>query len=328
MAELWFYSNNGRAAELPVSRDELRRLARVGALKSTDHVWTKGLEGWVVASSQEMFAEIWSSTRERSVAGESNNQTPEQRSRRRTGGGLTGKAIFSMVLSFVAVLGILGSIVAFFLTILGGEPESVRLAAGSTKDFYVDLQSNQVTDVILRTKPSDKLRVVAFDASGKRVFERDVQGGYSVPVLKLVVRRSGTYRFVVHNIGTQQAKVGLRVEQEALATKAGILPDEFPPENVKEYRYTLTRVGLRVRSLPIFKNLERGKWYCFEARSEAFKVYMELRDSDGELLASSWAANKRTQIRFAPPRDGQYKLIIAATDSRPGPFDLTVRWSP
>jgi hypothetical protein len=57
MADLWYYTNEGRQME-PVSTAEIQQLARRGLLKPTDMVWRDGMPRWVRASSApELFAD-------------------------------------------------------------------------------------------------------------------------------------------------------------------------------------------------------------------------------------------------------------------------------
>jgi hypothetical protein len=56
MADLWYYTNEGRQME-PVSTAEIQQLARRGLLKPTDMVWRDGMPRWVRASAApEIFA--------------------------------------------------------------------------------------------------------------------------------------------------------------------------------------------------------------------------------------------------------------------------------
>jgi hypothetical protein len=50
MAELWYYTSEGRQME-PVSSAELKRLAASGLLKPTDMVWQEGMPKWIRASN-------------------------------------------------------------------------------------------------------------------------------------------------------------------------------------------------------------------------------------------------------------------------------------
>lgn len=55
MAEMWYYTNEGKQME-PVSIKELKRLVTDGVLKPTDMVWKEGMARWIRASSlQELY---------------------------------------------------------------------------------------------------------------------------------------------------------------------------------------------------------------------------------------------------------------------------------
>jgi uncharacterized protein DUF4339 len=57
VAELWYYTNQGKAMD-PVSEAELRKLAASGELQPTDLVWKEGMAKWVRAgSAREIFGE-------------------------------------------------------------------------------------------------------------------------------------------------------------------------------------------------------------------------------------------------------------------------------
>ena len=55
MAELWYYTNEGKQMD-PVTMRELKRLVGEGVLKPTDMVWKDGMPRWIRASSvKELF---------------------------------------------------------------------------------------------------------------------------------------------------------------------------------------------------------------------------------------------------------------------------------
>src|SRR5262245_53746709 len=55
MAELWYYTNEGKQMDA-VSMKELKRLVGDGTLKPTDMVWKEGMPRWIRASSvKELF---------------------------------------------------------------------------------------------------------------------------------------------------------------------------------------------------------------------------------------------------------------------------------
>ncbi len=57
MAEMWFYTSEGKQME-PVSMPELKRFMESGVLKPTDMVWKEGMPRWLRASSvKELYSE-------------------------------------------------------------------------------------------------------------------------------------------------------------------------------------------------------------------------------------------------------------------------------
>src|SRR2546421_8359958 len=82
MAEIWYYTNDGKQMG-PVTTAELKRLAASGSLKPTDLVWKDGMPNWVRASStRDLFSENGTITAPAPEAISSAKTAPRQAERR------------------------------------------------------------------------------------------------------------------------------------------------------------------------------------------------------------------------------------------------------
>lgn len=137
MAELWFFTRGGKQAPNPVTRDELRRMARDGTLRSSDLVWREGMSQWIRAGTapdlfvgEETTSQLEGRAGRRERGPRDDRLDPNTRETRRirpsNDEGLGTGAKIAIILGAVAVL--VGLLVGGVVLIVNSSPDPVKPA--------------------------------------------------------------------------------------------------------------------------------------------------------------------------------------------------------
>jgi len=260
MADLWYYTQEGRAQD-PVTKRELQQLAGSGLLKPNDLVWTEGMPQWIRASvAGGLFAEdtltgtgrstSWDSSRHstqhdlvrrsevdlvRRQPRDEDDRTEvyddayEQPARRRRGLSTGAKAgiIAGVVVTLLLVVGIV------ILIVRGGgsNTRSFSLAAGQSENFQLPFKAGNKVEIWVKSTGQSDVDLYVYDANNRLVEFDD--GDSSDCYVRFLAGKNQTFRVEVKNERRREANQQWRNGHNSgtLTFKEGPLaPGEIPPD--------------------------------------------------------------------------------------------------
>jgi hypothetical protein len=341
MADLWYYTSNGRQME-PVSTAELRRKAGDGTLRPTDMVWREGMPRWVRAAS---VTEVFAGLPPAHDSAPNRRDERDRRSRRRAdaeddrpsrrrppepSGAPVGLIVTLLVAGGIVIAMVVGGVV-IGLVINSGPPPIVStvVSPGPTADaavtYTVDLEAGQDDvrpfalkakmryEILLRSDRNTDVDLFVFDGSREMAkddaWDKDGRILWEAPATK-------AYRFVVRNLGPGSNRSHITIREAPLAHPLG---DPFPAEPLPADVKTGHGVVPFDNILPGAH--EEFKLHLAAERAASVRVIvhqpagtdvrLELCDANNQVVASAEQPGRASvQVRHTPAATGVYRVRV------------------
>jgi hypothetical protein len=228
MAELWYYTSDGKQME-PVTEPELQRLAASGVLKPSDLVWTEGMPQWIRASTADgLFPDArlhrgnadWP-VAENPDTDQADTATGQQEPRRRRSPSVyddddddfdphlrrrsrrlsTGTKIALICGGIGAVLvgGMFVAIVVFLME-EGGNTRSFNLGIGERMTCNIHLNGGRIVEMWVKSTGMSDVDLMVFDPRNPNVPIASDLGPESDCYVRFVAPTTQNYTVVVVNV--------------------------------------------------------------------------------------------------------------------------------